>query len=363
MIAEKNKISVAQLGFFTVQTAIGEGALTLPYNLHSKASIDGWISMLLAGLITQIAVVLVWMVCRKYPGQMLVEILPRLVGKLAGNLISALYIGYFMGIASIVLMNYTRIINAWIFPTTPKWVIVALMAVTSYYLAKERLRVIARFDVMISVLLLVLIVLLFFPISEGNMLYILPVGQSGMENIWRGIKEAVITLAGFELLFVAYPHIKGNSKDILKCMILSYSFVILFYLLVTLSCFIFYSPEELKLIPEPVLYMLKTFSFRIVERTDLLFLSIWVVIVMTSIVSYMFLASVSLSKLLKVSNTSKVTLVVVVVCSVLAWYSHNYLLIQDVNNFFADVTIVFIYILPLLMLTVSGIRGRRKVGG
>lgn len=47
----------------------------------------------------------------------------------------------------------------------------------------------------------------------------------------------------------------------------------LFYLFITLICFMFFSPRELNIIPYPVVYLLKTLSFGIIERTDLLFLS------------------------------------------------------------------------------------------
>ncbi|KRE48920.1 GerAB/ArcD/ProY family transporter [Paenibacillus sp. Soil724D2] len=360
MSVEKDRISKKQLAFFTIQTAIGEGALTVPFSVHSEASIDGWISMLLAGFATHLAIIMIWTICRKYPMMTMIEFLPKVAGKFAGHLTSVLYIIYFIGIASVILMNYCRIINAWIFPTTPKWVIMTLMMVTSYYLAKEKLKIIARFETLVSILLIIIIMLIIFPISKGNPLYIFPIGQSGLGHMMKGMREAVITLAGFELLLMVYPQVKGRDGEILKTMLISYTFVTLFYVLIILSCFMFFSPMELKIIPEPVLYMLKAFSFRIVERSDLLFLSLWVVIVMTSIVNYVFLASTGITQILKIENSSKVTLLVVVVCLLLALLPHNFLFMSKLNKWFSYFALFMIYMIPIPLLLLSILRGRRK---
>lgn len=360
MSAEKDSISKKQLAFFTIQTAIGEGALTVPFSVHSEASMDGWISMLLAGFATHLVIILIWMICRKYPKMTMIEFLPQMAGKFVGHLISVLYIIYFIGIASVILMNYCRIINAWIFPMTPKWVIMTLMMVTSYYLAKERLKIIVRFETLISILLIIIIILIIFPFSKGNPLYIFPIGQSGIGNMIRGMREAVITLAGFEVLLMVYPQVKGNDGAILKTMLISYIFVTLFYVLIILSCFMFFSPEELNIIPEPVLYMLKAFSFRIVERSDLLFLSLWVVIVMTSIVNYVFLASTGITQILKTGNSSKVTLLVIAACLLIALLPHNFLFISKLNKWFSYFALFMIYLLPLTLFLLSILRGRRK---
>lgn len=361
MSAENNSISTRQLAFFTMQTAIGEGALTVPYSVHSVASVDGWISMLLGGIASQVVIILIWMICKKYPQMTMIEFFPHILGKPLGYAVNVLYIVYFMGIASIVLMNYCRIINAWIFPMTPKWVIMSLMMFTSYYLAKESLKMIARFESLISVLFIILLIFVIFPFSKGNVLYLLPVGHAGMGNIIKGMREAVITLAGFELLLMVYPQVRGTDGKKLKAMMISYGCVTLFYLLIILSCSMFLGSMELSFVPEPVLYTLKAFSFQIVERADLLFLSFWVVIVMTSIVNYIFLASTGITKLLKIRSTSKVTLLVVAVCMLVALFPQNFLFISTLNEWFSYFTIGMIFVLPLPLCILSVMRNRRRV--
>ncbi|NQX71766.1 GerAB/ArcD/ProY family transporter [Paenibacillus alba] len=355
----KNKITSTQLAFFTIQTAIGEGALTLPYSLHTVSAGDGWISLILAGITSQIVIVLIWQICRKYPELTLIEILPKLVGKPIGMVISLLFVAYFTALASIVLLNYTKIISSWVFPTTPRWIIMTIMMFTTYYLAKESLRMIARFEVLMSSILVILMGLILFPLFKGNALYLLPIGISGSWDIIKGVENAAIAMAGFELMFVVYPLIQSGERTILKTMMLSYSIVTLFYLLIVIACFIFFSSDELDIVPEPVLYMLKAVSFRFFERTDLIFLSFWITIVMTSIANYVFFAAASIQKLLKVKQPSLVTLIVVIICWLLVVLPSDFLLIERLNAWFSRVTLIMIYGLPILLFAISAWKHRK----
>ncbi|BBP92756.1 hypothetical protein BsIDN1_63740 [Bacillus safensis] len=52
--------------------------------------------------------------------------------------------------------------------------------------------------------------------------------------------------------------------------------------------FMFFSPAELDVIPNPVLYLLKTITFGVIERTDLIFLSFWVFVILATLSNYLY---------------------------------------------------------------------------
>jgi hypothetical protein len=58
-----------------------------------------------------------------------------------------------------------------------------------------------------------------------------------------------------------------------------------------------FSPKELAVVPEPTLYMLKAVSFKIIERSDLIFISAWVVIIICTLAGYAYLLSVAFNRL------------------------------------------------------------------
>ncbi|WNS78618.1 GerAB/ArcD/ProY family transporter [Domibacillus sp. DTU_2020_1001157_1_SI_ALB_TIR_016] len=52
-------ISNWQLFFFMLQTHVGVGILSLPYDVHQVAGKDGWLSILLAGFFMQIGIIVI----------------------------------------------------------------------------------------------------------------------------------------------------------------------------------------------------------------------------------------------------------------------------------------------------------------
>lgn len=58
------KQTKTQLLFFIIQTQIGVGILSLPYSVFQRAKQDGWMSILLAGLVVQLLILLFWMLAK-----------------------------------------------------------------------------------------------------------------------------------------------------------------------------------------------------------------------------------------------------------------------------------------------------------
>ena len=63
-----------------------------------------------------------------------------------------------------------------------------------------------------------------------------------------------------------------------------------------------FSPAEITIVPEPVLYMLRVIDIHVIQRLDLIFLSIWMVVTSTSILSYAYLGSMGISKLFRIKH-------------------------------------------------------------
>ncbi|MGE7332040.1 GerAB/ArcD/ProY family transporter, partial [Bacillus thuringiensis] len=64
-----------------------------------------------------------------------------------------------------------------------------------------------------------------------------------------------------------------------------------FYTFLTLACTLFFSPKEILLIPQPVLYLIKSFELSIIERPDIVFTSSWIIIVSSTIMAFLYAAS------------------------------------------------------------------------
>lgn len=355
----KNKklLSNSQLMFFILQTQIGVGLLSLPYTVHLHAKNDGWISVIIAGFIVFIFMFIMWALGKRFPNDTIYEYANKIVGQYVGTVISFLYALNFFIISIFVVIIAVNILKKWILTLTPPFVIILCIVSTGVYLARENLKVIGRFYTFVSLLILFLVFLELLSYKDANFKYLLPIGQAGFKEIMIGSHDSLTAMLGFELLLVVYPFVKGNSKDILKNSTIAITFVTFLYTFFLITSYVVFSPEEIRIVSEPILYMLKALSYEVVERLDLIFLSIWVVPIITSFVTYLHLASVGMNKIFKQTNHKKVTLVLGIIILVISVFiPQEDQIVQKFNLIVSYSSYIFIACIPFILLIVSIIR-------
>ncbi|MFC7371730.1 GerAB/ArcD/ProY family transporter [Fictibacillus iocasae] len=346
-----NSITPRQMFFVVLQTQIGVGILSLPFTMFLKAKTDGWMSIMIAGIFVQFVILMMWTLMKRFPGKTLFEVIPQLIGPSAGNVLNCLYSIHFIFVSVLILMFFYQITGRWIFPETPKWVLMSSLALTSWYLIISSPRIIARFFIIVTPLLIVLFFLIAYAYTDVHLLYILPIGASGMKNVLLGTQDATVALLGFDSALVFWAYTSGKAEKKLKAVSLAALGVTLFYTYATFTTFIYFNPEEIIIVPEPVLYMLKAFSFKVIERTDLVFASLWLVSVATSFMSYSFIAAKGIQTVLKLKHHKKVLLYTIPACIFIATLPGSDLQIKQWGKWISLSGIIFnIPVIALLLL-------------
>ncbi|WP_028546631.1 GerAB/ArcD/ProY family transporter [Paenibacillus taiwanensis] len=361
MVVKKDNIHKNQIVYMVIQAQVGVGILSLPYNIAKYANQDSWISTLVAGVIMLLVILIMWLLCKSYPGMMMFDIFKQLTGNKLGKCLIIGYTIYFMLQSSYVLSKYGKIIEGWILERTPHWIVLSLMVLTSAYIVKDSLQSMIRFFMLVTPLLIVLIALSSYALRNANFLYILPVAQNGWMPIFKGSREAIFSMLGCDLVFFLYPYVRASHTQILKSVIRAHLMVTLLYTyLVFISLVYFMSPNDIKRVPEPFIYMIKSYSFRVIERMDLFFISIWIVSVATS---FMYLLLLSAKGLAHLFAAPKHVTFLPVIC-LLTLITSLWLLDSDklnvVNNYLTVCHYLFQAIIPALLLFISIVR--KKTG-
>ncbi|SEB15068.1 spore germination protein (amino acid permease) [Thalassobacillus cyri] len=360
---KRQKISLRQFFFLIVQTQIGVGVLTLPYDLQKAAGHDGWISLLLASLLLQIVLLFFWLLAKRFPDKDLPQYTEKILGKWAGKVTNLFFSIYFIAVAALVLVLYSRILKLWILPETPKFVVVFLMIMAGIYMVCCSVTVMARIYTLLSGLLVMLFIALLYVLTEIQIVYLLPIGKAGWTNILNGINAGVLSFLGFIIILFIYPFVQGNDKQKLKTIFFSHWFVLVFYLYTLFVTFGFFGPEEIKLVPSPVLYSLKAFEFSIVSRLDMFFLSIWVVSVSTSFTAYLFMAGTTFTRILNAKSSKHFFIWSAVLILAVTYIPGEGK--EDVEKFGSMILkfgYLFSGILPFLLFIVALLRRKRTQG-
>lgn len=348
-----NNITTFQLIFLLIHFQIGIGIITLPYDVYMNAKSDAWISLLATGLIIQLILLLFGALMKRFPSNNLYEIMHILFGKFFGKVFTILYTLYFISVGSLLLAKFVYFIKAWMLPLTPKWILFALMSFIVIYLVKENLQIIARFATLSSVVFIGFISAAIYALKYANITFILPIGVNGMIPIIEGIPPSIFSFQGFEILLILYPLVQATNKTIIKAASIANLFITLFYTFLVGVSILFFSPEELKLVPEPVLYLIKAFSFRIIERPDLLFTSMWIVLVVTSFAGTIYASSIGLVTVMNAISFKTSVIITTVICFLLAFNFQGVYEIDFIskiqNNYFVPIFCG----LPILLLFIS----------
>lgn len=349
----KDMITYQQFFFLLIHTQSGVGVLSLPYDMHNSVHSDGWISILLAGMLVQGILFAYLLLFRRFESQNLLEIASLLLGKKLGKVISLFYSLYFLSVGSLILVLYIRIINRWILPYTPNWIIGSLLVLAGIYLCVDGLKVLARFYTLVTPLMFILFLLISYTLKDANIYYILPIGQAGIKNIIFGSKDAFLSMLGFEVVLMTFPLVMGSNRKKFKVMSFANLFITLLYTYLIIISFIYFSPDELKIIPEPLLYMLKSYTFNVIERTDLLFLSIWIIMVFTSFGTYLFFAARCGKSLLKNAEHKKLIYYLALTSFGISLFAEtNIHFAESMSRYITNVSFAFL-LFPILLLLVS----------
>src|SRR5699024_2279112 len=353
------KINSLQFIFIIVQLQVGVGILTMPYDIYNKAGGDSWLSILLAGLVIQTIFTRFHFLMKAYPTGTFFSIIQKVFGRVIGNVLILIYIMYFIVLAMSLLSRYASILSTWMMPLTPKWILISLMTVIVVYGAMDGLETIGRFLFIASFILIVYVGFSIYALKFMQISYVLPVLNEGFSNMVKGIFPSLYAMQGFEVVLFIYPFLRQKSLNAYSIATISNSIVTLLYTFIVFTTIVFLSPEEIILTPEPVIYLVKSFSFNMIERPDLLFTSIWIVFVATSFVVLLFILTEATHTLFHKQNRKWMTVFFGLLIFLLTLIPYG---VYENKNLFAPVNkliIIFSIIIPLMITGISLMKKRK----
>jgi heme/copper-type cytochrome/quinol oxidase subunit 1 len=147
--------------------------------------------------------------------------------------------------------------------------------------------------------------------------------------------------------------VEGGATGKLKAAMLAQLLVTGLYLFLTVTALMVFSPVEISLVPSPILYMLKAFKYKLLERPDLYFLSIWIISVFSTACTYLYLSSLGIARLFNRKSHRKWVHWVILSAygaSLLPWGEQD---IEMLNQLASYQAYLFTAAIPLLLLLLS----------
>lgn len=206
----KDEISSKQ-AITLVLAFILDGALIFP--TAPEAGRNSWIAVIIAIIAAFILFTLYYKIQLLYPGRDLYKISQESLGGVLGNLITILYIWYFLHLGSLTLRDFGEFMSVMTMPETPKVTIGILSILTAIYMTKKGCAVIGKFALFSSIITLIIMGILFMLISPKiNTKNILPVMSQGIQPVLIGALSAFTFPFGECILFtVIFAQLKSTK--------------------------------------------------------------------------------------------------------------------------------------------------------
>jgi spore germination protein (amino acid permease) len=292
----KKEITLLQYILAINGVEVGTSILTLPARLAKDAGTDGWISIMIGWALTTVVSLCIVHLMAKHPGDTMLELLTRYMGKWVGKAVMVIWILYALLSGTTILFVSLLITQTWILPNASNYLLVILFMIPTYMIIRGGVQVVAGYAEIIFFMTLLLPILLLLPLKDSHWVYLLPILKKGWMPIFYAVKTTILAFLGFEMAFLFYPYLQ-NKKAAAKGIVIANTITLVVYLQITLGCFAYFSPDEITRFIWPTLALVKPIHFPFLERMEIVYVSLYIFVFSTSGIPYLFFVTDNLSQL------------------------------------------------------------------
>ncbi|RAT99308.1 GerAB/ArcD/ProY family transporter [Brevibacillus sp. Leaf182] len=295
-VSKGNTISAYLAGLLVHGAQLGMGILGFQRIIAKEAGHDAWISVILAGLVTHLTLWIIIKTMQKYPSADIYGIQDDVFGRWLGTAVSIIFIIYFILTAGIILRSYIEVVQTWVFPNLPTWILAGIILFLAYYTIVGGIRVIAGYTFFSIIATAWLVFDLYFPLEFARWEYLFPIMDTSFGNLFKGMMAMSLTSVGFEVLYVVYPYVQ-NKDRVNKSAQLAVLVTYLIYLLVMIVSLVFFSQGQLMRTIWATLNLQKMVYLPILERFELVVISLWLIVILPNIMLYLWCSARGLKRL------------------------------------------------------------------
>ncbi|MFK3936428.1 GerAB/ArcD/ProY family transporter [Alkalihalobacillus sp. NPDC078783] len=276
---EIKSLTTFQLTVLLINCMLGVGFLVIPRHLTvTTNSPDGWISLLIAGLVVLIAVLLLFYFFQKHEVKDIVEYSELAFGSLVSKGLCILLICYFASLIGYEAVAMSEMVRFFLLEKTPQMLVIFIIIFLAAYLATKEFSTLVRVCTFFLPFCIIVVIFIFISgFEEVNINNLRPVLHRGFTPILEGFFNTTLTYLGLESLLVLTAFTTAKTKKVRAATIAIGSTSLLYcvtYVIVVGAL----SYQEVMTLTWPTISFIQTFSIHgiLIERLDSLLLSTWI---------------------------------------------------------------------------------------
>ncbi|SCZ00080.1 GerAB/ArcD/ProY family transporter [Alkaliphilus peptidifermentans] len=301
MFRNNDKISPSQIANILILIMLGTGVLTLPRSLAEAAGADGWIILLVGGLLISLIAIAQAYIVKSLPGKNYMEIITATLSKPVAYIYIVFLVLFLIMLNGFLVRIFAEVVKMFLLFRTPLEVIIVSVLLVTVYLVRQGIEPLARMaDLLLPTISILSLVLFALTIRSGDLKNLLPVFQVSLKQIVEAIPLVLFSFLGFEFVLIFGTYVNKPEK-LTKSSGGAVLFILLIYSVLNLATMLTFGTEQTVHLIWPTLTLFKTIEFPglFIENVEAFVMALWVFIVFMSIAPLYLAKVVLLSDLIK----------------------------------------------------------------
>ncbi|WP_409251903.1 GerAB/ArcD/ProY family transporter [Bacillus sp. SCS-153A] len=288
-VPKNRQISPFIILFLIHSIQVGVGVLGYQRVIAKSAGYDAWMAVIIAGLLTNIIVFIIFKVVQTGGGD-LIEANKTAFGKWFGKFFDTVYLLYFCLIAVTVARTYIEVIQVWMYPRISPLLFAVLFFLLVIYVVNGGLRTVAGVAFFGTVLPAYLVLTFGFTFPFADFRNLLPVWDHTVIDLLKSTRDMTLSFLGYETLLIFYPYISQGDKS-KKWAHAGLLLTTTIFTALTLVSFAFFSEGQLEKTVWATLSMWKIVEMPFVERFEYIGIANWCLIILPNVCISLWCAS------------------------------------------------------------------------
>lgn len=357
-----NNITKFDLFATIVVTVVGTGFFSLPSQLSEKIGSEGWLLVLLTGIIVGVVVFVQCKALEVNNYERIDLLLENNFGKIFGKFLS-IFIG-FAGIViiSLELRTFTEVLKMFLLERTPSELIIILMIFTGTFLIRGELDSVIMFNE-IAFYLMFVPVLLAIPlvIRGADFTNILPVLAHKPIEYLQASATQFFSFIGLGIIYMVHSFLK-EKRELSKVAIKSVAFITIFYALIVIISLAVFPEEYNKNLLWPTISMVSIVNIpgAFIERWEGVAMIFWIFFYFTTFINIYYFSSELLKNTFNLRTIKISSLIIIPIIYIFALYPSNITELYSIQRMvmpFVDTIIVGA--IPIVLLLINLVKKRR----
>ncbi|PAV27822.1 spore gernimation protein [Virgibacillus profundi] len=339
---------------------IGVGILSLPRSISvDTIGSDGWIVLVIGGLISVLMVWLMAKLASGFPHQSFFSYASTIVSKPVAIVLTFLFAILFISVAAYDIRTLGHISQQYLFDHTPVEVVtLSFLLVVVYAVAGSRAGLFRLNMLFLPIIIFIIAIVLVMNLKWLDLTNLLPVFQTDVKGYLKGIHTSSLSYMGISIVLF-YIAFVDQPKKAPKMVVLGMSIPIVMYVLIYLTCLMVFGYTATSHLLFPTIDLAKRVELPggILERVEAIFFVVWTMGVFNTTVMAVDVAIMALHSIFKKMKKMQLIFILSPVIYYIALFPRDTGQIILFGDFLGTYMVSFAFITTIVLIVIAKIRG------